>query len=526
MINVDKGGLFLRRSKKMLYNTLLLTGASMLMSAVGVAFQTYLAGRIGVAGIGLFQLIASAQMLAMTFALSGIRFATTRLVSEQLGRQGGCSTVHGVMRRCFVHALLFGTAAAILLFWGAPWIGKSWIGDSRTILSLRILAVSLPFVASFAVMSGYFTAVGRVAKTVSGQVVQQMIRISLVVGLLIVRPPSGLEAAAATVVIGGIAAEVFSTLILFALYLRDKGKFLPKHSTGDEASGNNLTRRLLAISMPLAVSTYVRSGLNTLQHMLIPRGLRRAGTGGEDALAHYGIVHGMVFPIILFPSSLFYAVAELMVPELTAAQVAGQTERISHLVTKLLRIAIYIAVGLAGVFLVFGRELGTAIHPGEPEVGQMIRVFALLMPIMFLDAISDGMLKGLGQQVYSMGVNIADSLISVVLIFFLLPIFGVWGYVWIVYFTEAFNFGFSIYRIAKLTKIRLTIADFLKPALSILAAIQFTILALRTLNLPAGGVGNLVAHFLLAGLAYVLLLRALGCISRQDLRWARKLVAK
>ena len=79
-------------------NTALLTGSS-LMSLISMSFQVWLAGRIGSAGIGLYQLVVSVSFLCTTFAISGVRFAATRLVSEELGHE----RAHGIsaaMRRC------------------------------------------------------------------------------------------------------------------------------------------------------------------------------------------------------------------------------------------------------------------------------------------------------------------------------------------------------------------------------------------------------------------------------------------
>ena len=73
------------RRRRLIYNTALLTVSSLLMSCIGMAFQVWLVGRIGSAGIGLYQLVLSVTNLLATFAISGIRFASTRLVSEELG---------------------------------------------------------------------------------------------------------------------------------------------------------------------------------------------------------------------------------------------------------------------------------------------------------------------------------------------------------------------------------------------------------------------------------------------------------
>ena len=97
--------------KRLVYNTALLTCSSLLMSCIGIAFQVWLVGRIGSAGIGLYQLVCSVTNLGATFAISGIRFATTRLVAEELGsnNSGG---IHWAMGRCLGYGTLFGLAAA------------------------------------------------------------------------------------------------------------------------------------------------------------------------------------------------------------------------------------------------------------------------------------------------------------------------------------------------------------------------------------------------------------------------------
>ena len=77
--------------KNLLRNTAVLTVSGIVMRCVGLSYQVWLAGRIGSTGIGLFQLIASVNALCATFAISGIRFTSTRLCSEELGlgRPGG-----------------------------------------------------------------------------------------------------------------------------------------------------------------------------------------------------------------------------------------------------------------------------------------------------------------------------------------------------------------------------------------------------------------------------------------------------
>ncbi len=68
---------------------------------------------------------------------------------------------------------------------------------------------------------------------------------------------------------------------------------------------------------------------------------------------------------------------------------------------------------------------------------------------MYIDAVTDGMLKGLDLQMYSMKYNIIDSALSVVLLLVLLPRFGISGYLAVIYTSEILNTALSIRRLIK-----------------------------------------------------------------------------
>jgi stage V sporulation protein B len=128
------------------------------------------------------------------------------------------------------------------------------------------------------------------------------------------------------------------------------------------------------------------------------------------------------------------------------------------------------------------------------------------------------MLRGLGQQMYNMKVNIADSIISVILIYFLLPRYAVYGYVFIIYFTEVFNFALSFYRLTRLTKIRFSVPAVIKSVLSALGSVNFTVLLLRAVGLPlTDHVLSIAVHIALTAAMYGALLIVLGCVDRRDL---------
>lgn len=507
------GVIFLKGNRKLVFNTALLTSSGLVMRCIALAYQVWLAGRIGASGIGLFQLVMSVQFLAATFAISGIRFAATRLISEEMGysRPGG---VRRVVRLCLGYSLCFGTAALLTLWLCAEPVGFLWIGDARTVLSLRLVSLSMPFIAMSSVFSGYFTSSGRVWKGAFTQVAEQIVRIALVVVFLRLAPDQDIEKSCAAVVLGGTAAEVFSFLLNLVLYLTDIRRHIAKG-----VHGTHLPTRMLGVAVPLALSAYARSALSTLQHLLVPRGLRASGLTADAALAGYGVVHGMVFPIITFPSCLLIALSELLVPTLTEAQVTGNPDQIAGTVNRLMEKCLLFSVGVAAILLANAEALGTAIY-GSAEAGHYIRIFAWIVPIMYLDTVTDGCLKGLGEQLWSMIINIADSAISVLLVIVLLPKYALPGYIFMICFTELFNFVLSVYRLRRVSRLRIAPRALLLSLLCSLGATQGAALLSRLLGVS--GTLLCVVSVLGSALLYAGLLWICGAFSSAPrLKFAR-----
>lgn len=431
--------------KRLIVNTAMMTSASLLMRCIAMGFQGYLSGRIGAAGIGLYQLVMSVELLASTFAISGIRFAVTRLVSEELG-MGRAGGVHGAMVRSALYALIFGSAAMLLLTRFAEPVGFLWIGDARTVMSLRILAFGLPCLALSSVISGYFTACGRIWKPSLVHLIEQC-AVVVFVALFLERAPEGdIELSCAAVCAGVTASDMLSLALMLAFYLGDRRKYGSR--TGENI---RLTGRMLSVALPLAVSAYARSALSTLEHLLVPRGFRKSGLSADAALAGYGVIQGMAMPVLSFPSCLLSSLAENVIPELTGAQVRGEREKIRREVRSLLTMSLLFAIAVAFALFVTSDFIGSALFASS-EAGKYIRLLAPLIPAMYVDMVVDGCLKGLGQQVWSMGINILDAGLGVLLVYTLLPIGALDAYIGIIYFNELLNLALSAARLRRAVK--------------------------------------------------------------------------
>lgn len=431
------------RAKTFIYNSLLLTLSAVLMRAVGVGYNVYISNRVGAEVMGLYSLVSNVWGFALTLATSGINLASTRCVAEAGVNQ---TEIKAAMRKCILYALSFGAGASVLLFSLSKPISILWLDDARATNPLRIMAFSLPAISVSSALSGYFSAVRRVWKTAAVQVTEQAIKIFGVALLLTPLMPRGVEYACVAIVLGGAIAEILSFSV-YALFYVIERKHKYNHTTNTPVR-YDLNKKIFSIALPVAFSAYIRSGLTTVEHILIPLGLREFGLDSAAALESYGILSGMVLPVVLFPYALIYSFTGMLVPEVSGGIAIGEKRHIEYITSRVWRLTILFGLCGVGVLGVCSKEFGEVLYSNS-EAGRFIYILAPLMPLMYLDTVTDSLLKGMGEQVYTMNVNIADAAISVILVRLLVPKFGILGYVAVLYIAELINFSFSAARLIK-----------------------------------------------------------------------------
>lgn len=478
------------------YSALLLTGVNLLLRFVGTSFQVYISASLGAAGVGLLQLVMSVGSLAMVAGIAGIRTASMYLTAEELGR-GKQQNVTWVLSGCFLYSILCSGSIAALLYLFAPQIAQHWIGDIRTVQALRLFAAFLPATCLSGVMTGYFTAANRIGTLAAVEVAEQLCSMGITMGLLTLWAGRDPGRACLCVIFGSAMGAVLTLGCLVILRLRQRVPSGPRIPVG---------HRLLDTAVPLALADVLKSGINTTENLMVPKRLA-LNPLVEDPLAAFGTLSGMVFPVVMFPACILFGLAELLIPELARCAAAGSRERISYLVRRSLKVAMLYGVLFCGFLFLLAEELCMALY-GSSEAGRYLRLYALLVPMLYCDAITDAMTKGLGQQKICVRYNILTSAMDVAFLYMLLPRYGMEGYFLSFLVTHLVNFLLSLGRLLKITGEAI---PFYIPALTAAASIA-----------ALWGASRLTAP-LLQCVAFVLLLLSglylLQIIGREDFHW-------
>ena len=411
-------------------------------------FGAFISRTVGAEGTGLYTLVMTVYSLALTLATSGISLTVTRLVASAIG-EGRAERVGQIMRSALIYSILFGALSGGGLFLGADIIGRYILDDLRAVGAMRVLALSLIPSAMTAAFTGYFIGVKRVFFNASASVFCQVVKIPLTVALVVYFLPRGTVAAVEGMCIGMTLTEICGFILILLEYISDRKKTATK-----KTQSSCEMRPVISMALPFAVSAYVRSLLLNIEHILIPKKLCEGGETSSEAYAHYGTLHGMALPAVMYPMSPLSSFAGLLVPEFSEDMAAGRRERMNAICSRALNATISYAIICSVTLFSFAEELGYIIYDSY-DAGHYISVLALVIPIMYLDHVTDAILKGIGEHIFSMWVNITDSLISVGLVWILIPRMGIMGYALVILIMEGYNFILSFMRLGRKIKFRL-----------------------------------------------------------------------
>ncbi len=458
----------MKKAQTFIVNSIILITTSLITKLIASLFDIYVANKIGSETLGVFGLISSIFFFGTTVASSGINLATTKVISEELEKNANADTKY-VLKISATFSFITGIFACIMLCLFTPYITHKILFNKVENNVIYVLATSLPFISLSLSLSSYFLAKRNVLSTSVNQIATQFVRI-LVVFVCLNIFAKDINSAILCLVLGSTISEIISLALHYLIYLKESSYTISTNLVKPK----KVYTRMLKITIPIAITSYIRAGLNSIKHILIPLRLKLTGMSYELALQNYGIITGMAMPIIMFGSVIVYSFSTLLVPEFSRYSVNDEKSEMNKDIHKLFKVTLYFSIGLTGLLMCYGNEIGNLIY-NQYSAGHYIKLLAPLIPLIYLDNVIDNILKGLGKQVSVMICNIFDMIISISFIYFLLPNFGAIGYIVVMYISEILNYTISVVTLFKTTNVKFKYFEwFILPASCIFLVLSIT----------------------------------------------------
>ena len=431
-----------------------MTITALLMKFAGLIFNIYISNQIGSEAVGIFSLVMAVYLFFITVATSGLNIAVTVIVSEKFAINKEKMAIKAI-RTCIFFSLILGIIAGTLILLFSGFITDKCLHNMVSSKPLFYIAIGLPFIAMSSCISSYFTSVRKAYKNAICQVFEFVIKIIATIFLLKLNILKGVEYICISLILADVISEVCSFTLIFILYIID---IKLKKLNYVRSFGQRIN--IVKIAFPVAMTSYIRSGLSTLKQLIIPTQLEKSGLSCSNSLSKYGIINGMVIPVIIFPTALINSYSMLLIPEFSTYLAQKNYKAINYISNKIFKLTCAFSVCICSVFMFFSNELGLVIY-NNIETGYYFKILAPLIFFMYMDNIIDCILKGLNKQFGVMCCNILDLSVTICFIYFLLPIYGINGYIASIFISELLNFSVSLFQMIKYSKIKINFIDWI-----------------------------------------------------------------
>lgn len=355
---------------------MILLAAGIVNRILGFVPRIALPRIIGPEAVGLYQLGYPFMIVVITIISGGVPLAVAKLVAEAESEKDE-RRIRSILRVSLAIAGSLAVLFTVLCIWAAPWITSTLLTDKRVLYTFVSMCPILPIVAVSAVYRGYFQGRHNMIPTALSQVVETLVRIVAMLAFAYMLLPYGLEWAAAGAMIGVVIGELFGMLVLLFSFWRSREG---KNEGGSAAADGGVSRRfrpsqLFAIAVPVTGSKLVGSTSYLLESILTAQSLAVAGVATALATAQYGILQGMVIPVLLLPGALTYSLSVSLVPTLSEAAARKDMRTIHKRLHQSLRLALVTGAPFAVVMFVLAEPLCYFLYDNA-EVGKMLKMMA------------------------------------------------------------------------------------------------------------------------------------------------------
>jgi stage V sporulation protein B len=455
--------------KTLIVGTLVLSAASFITRVLGFIFRIYMSNLMGAEGMGLYQLIFPIYMLIWSATSAGIALSVSKMVAEFTSKKQHANAIR-TLRVSLLISISLSIVIGLFIYFFAPYIAIYFIHAPQTTLSLKILATCAPFMAAACCIRGYFQ--GRQEMVVPaiaqiGEQVMRMLAIYLFAGFFVNK---GVSYACALGVVGMCFGEAFSFVFSYISYKLKKSSLKMSKAS---ISYLKLFTSLFSLAIPITANRFLTSTLQSIENILIPIQLQKYGLSEMDAISTYGKFSGMALPLLFFPSMVTMSLSTVLVPVISEAVVTKRKTMLQKMMSKSIQFSALIGIGASALFLTLSKEIAIACY-GMADVGEFLYLLAIICPFLYLQSILTGALNGLGLQKTTFKINIIGSIVCISLIFFLVPIKGILGFVIALLLQSGIVTILHMWEILKTIDLTVDILNWIvKPLLSAIAGSLF-----------------------------------------------------
>lgn len=430
--------------------------ASIISRIIGLVYRIPMTEIIGDAGNDYYGSAFQIYNILLIISSYSLPLAVSKLVSAN-SSQGRRRNVYRILKCALIFALVSGTAAALILFFGAEYITETIMRTPLSIFAVQTLIPVLVIVAVLGVMRGFFQGLGTMMPSAVSQIIEQLANAVVSIWAAYVLFSYGTKvgailgdaenygsaygAAGGTIGtgVGALVAFLFSAFVM-AVYLKRYKKKMKKERKENVDSYGTIFRVLLLTIVPVLLSTTIYN-CNALLDQAVYKNI--AVLQGYQS-SEYGILNGIYTGkyqvLINVPIAIASALAASSVPAVSAAFTGGKRKEVRMQISLAIRFIMVIAFPCAvGMGVLAGPIMQLLFRDSSDTAALMLQLGSVTILFSSLSTLSNGLLQGINR----MKEPIRNALAALVL--HLLVLVGLmWFLDWNIYAVVIANAAFGL----------------------------------------------------------------------------------
>lgn len=405
-----------------LSGALLLTIAGLISKILSAMYRIPLQNLTGDLGFYLYQQIYPFIGTVMILSLYGFPVAVSKLTAERYDNKQSLTYREYFFPLLSVLLLLNG-AFFLLVYYGAPYLAM-WMNDPNMMQAIQMSAglfLLIPFLALF---RGVFQGEQSMKQTAYSQVIEQVVRVSIIVGgaLFIFQGKLAVGSIAKIGVLASAIGMLIAIIMLAVIFFRR----YPLHGT-QEMTGKipwyHYTNTIIAFGLFAALNHLTFIFIQFVDVMTFVPQLMKAGFATLEAMEQKG-VFDRGLPLIQFGVVIGSSFALALIPTLAKAKTNDQAMRTT--IQDAFAISFYLAAGATMGLITLMPEVNILLF--KNEVGtSAIRILATSILLLSLAITGSAILQAQGHVRRPVGWLFVILAIKWVLNSFFIPLWGMYG---------------------------------------------------------------------------------------------------
>jgi O-antigen/teichoic acid export membrane protein len=410
--------------KQFMKGAVLLTISALLVKLLSAVYRIPFQNIVGDQGFYIYQQVYPFIGVLTIWTSYGFAVAISKLLADE-NAQSNQEKRGTILLVAFIYVSIISIISFLLLFLGAHTLAV-WMGDERLAQLLKTGSFVVLLMPLLALLKGSFLAKGKMEPIAYGQVVEQTVRVGVIlVGTyIVVKNGASLYTAGSTALLGAVIGEI-AGIILLVLYLQSKRQKLMFSKPKAFTPIKPILKDLTIISISVSMSSLILLFFQLVDSFTIFKLLTLNGLSRIEAMEMKGI-YDRGLPLvqmgILIASTLSLSIVPLIAHTTqkksgrNAIPYAQLTFRIAFLFGVAATLGLVLVLPPVNEMLFETRDLSTTLM-----------VFCVQIFWLSLILTMTSILQGLGKVIMPAFILTFGLVLKCLFNFLLLPTFGIMG---------------------------------------------------------------------------------------------------